>query len=156
MCQVCSVKEGLNGNQHLSLPVKALWLCPSSLLNSEFFCLEKTQGIAVALVAGLPLSSAYKILTFYYISVIIEDIYLKLGMCSLSKGHSILSRDTIQNAFSPKNYAPLSTYTFYPLSSTPQLSIGTYMGCSCVISYVKDNVFHSLASCPLSNWELMP
>ena len=30
-----------------------------------------------------------------------------------------------------KNYAPFSTKTFYPLSSTPQPSVGTCMWCSC-------------------------
>ena len=53
-------------------------------------------------------------------------------MCSLSKEQSILSRETIQNAFF-HNFAPFSTWAFYPLSSTPQ-SVGTRMRSSCFSS----------------------
>ena len=52
-------------------------------------------------------------------------------MCSLSKEQSILSRETIQNAFISELCPPLSTLTFCPLLSTPQASVGTRMKCSC-------------------------
>ena len=51
-------------------------------------------------------------------------------MGSLFKEQSMLSRETIQNEFL-QNYAPILTYTFYPLSSTPHRSIGICMQCSC-------------------------
>ena len=65
------------------------------------------------------------------ISVITDDIYLKLGVCSLPKEQSVLSRETIQNAFIFRNMALFSTLTFCPVSSTPQPSVGTRMRYSC-------------------------
>ena len=50
-------------------------------------------------------------------------------MCSLSKEQSILSRETIQNAFF-QNCTHFSTWTFYPLSSIAQTSFDTRMRCS--------------------------
>ena len=59
---------------------------------------EKAQGIAIALASSLLLSWACKNLTvtFCNISVITEDIYLKLR---LFKKQSIVLRETIQNEF---------------------------------------------------------
>ena len=59
-------------------------------------------------------------LTFCNISVVIIDIYMKLGVCVHYAEVSILLRETIQNAFFLLlNYAPFST--FYPLSNTAEL-----------------------------------
>ena len=51
-------------------------------------------------------------------------------MLSLSKEQSILSRETIQNALFSE-LCPFLTYSFYPLSCTPQRSFGTCIWCSC-------------------------
>ena len=47
-------------------------------------------------------------------------------MFSLSKEQSIIPRETIKEC-SFQNYAPFSTWTFYPLSSTPKPSVGSSM-----------------------------
>ena len=71
-------------------------------------------------------------------------------MCSLFKEKSLLSMETIQNAFfSFQNYAPFST--FYPLSSIPQWSIGTRMQSSCFINSPEHEVLMvSLCDRPMS------
>ena len=53
-------------------------------------------------------------------------------MCSLSKEQSILSRETIQNAFFFffRIMPAFLTWACYPPSSTPQLSVST---CSCLL-----------------------
>ena len=54
-------------------------------------------------------------------------------MRSFSKERSALSRETIQNAFFPPEYAPFSPKNFYDPLSTPQLSVGTRMQCTCLL-----------------------
>ena len=135
----------------------------------------ETRGIAKAMASSSSL-------TFCNISLITEDIYLKLATCvhypksnlyyqgrlfkmhfqnyaplstwkpwhfvvsfiywiylletwsmwSLSKEQSILSRETIQNAFFFRLVLQFETWTFYPLSSTAQSNVGTCMRCSCI------------------------
>ena len=64
-------------------------------------------------------------------------------MCSLSIEQSILSRETIQNALLSE-LCPFFD-TFYPLSSTPQLSVGTHMPCCCLfISIASTFIFFHL------------
>ena len=68
------------------------------LLLAQLFS-EKTQGIPIALASSLSAAAACK--KFCNISVITEEIFLETqSMRSLSKKQSILSRETIQNAFS--------------------------------------------------------
>ena len=96
-----------------------------------------------------------KLWHFCNISVITEDIYLKLGSnCSLSKEQSILSRETIQNSFFYwfffffQKYAPFPIFTFYPLSRTPQPSVGTHMQCF-YLSFLQCFFVVSKKICPI-------
>ena len=73
---------------------------------------EKTKGIAIALAGLLSLLAACKILTFCNISVIIEDIYLKLWLCvHYSKTIHTIKGNNSKCRFFQKN-APFSTWTF--------------------------------------------
>ena len=59
-------------------------------------------------------------MTFCNISIITEDIYEQLkSMCTLSKEQSILSRDTIQNAFFFLELFPLFNFSCFILYRAP-------------------------------------
>ena len=91
---------------------------------------EKTRGIVIALAS--PLSSSWKkIVIFCNISVITEDIYLKLWVSVHYLKQSILIKGDNQNAFFlSESWHFFRLKTFYPLSSTRQPSLRTRMRCS--------------------------
>ena len=73
-------------------------------------------------------------LAFCKISVITEDIYLKLGLCVHYQRSNpyYQGRQFKMHFFFSQIYALFQLKTFNPLSSTPQQSVGTCMLCSCL------------------------
>ena len=76
-------------------------------------------------------------LTFCNISLTTEDIYLKLRVClHYPKRNPYYQGRQFKMHFFLHNYAPFSTKTFYLLSSTPQLGVGTCVRCSCFVCFL--------------------
>ena len=75
-----------------------------------------------------------KTFTFCNISVITKDIYMKLSVCiHYPKRNSCYQgRQFKMHFLFFLNLCPFPTYTFYPLSSTLQPSVGTPTQCSCL------------------------
>ena len=99
-------------------------------LSSDVFR-ENLKYIAISLAS---LSS--KNLTFSNICVITEGMDLKLRVCVYypESNPYYQRRQFLMLFFFLRFMSPFSSYTFYPLSSTPQPSVGTHMWCSCLNS----------------------
>ena len=87
--------------------------------------LEKTRGIAIALASSSSAASSCK--NYFVISLLLLK---KLGMCSLS----ILSRETIQNAFF-QNFAPFFDLDFLSSIKHPMAKRLHHMQCSCLTPF---------------------
>ena len=75
-------------------------------------------------------------------------------MCSQSKEQSIIARETVQKAF----FAELCRFfdlDFFPLSRTPQPSVGTRMRCSCFFLSNHPTITHEHVNESLINHRIV-
>ena len=112
----------------------------------SFSFFGQNQRYCYSLV-GIGVIIMQKTLTFSNVSVITEDIYLKLAICvHYAKSNLYYQGRQFKIHFFFQNYAPFSTYTIYPLSSTPQRIVSICMRCSCFTHLIAE-VSNCMAIC---------